>query len=75
MSTFPSVTGARLIKVLRKEGFEVLRARGSHRFLQHSDGRCTVVPVHSGEALGRGLLAKILKDCDLDRKDLQKLLK
>jgi len=74
MSTFPTVTGARLIKVLRKEGFEVLRIKGSHRFLQHPDGRCTVVPVHSGETLGRGLLSKILKDCDMDRKDLQKLL-
>ena len=74
MSTNPSITGARLIKALRKEGFEVLRVKGSHRFLQHADGRCTVVPVHSGEILGRGLLAKILKDCDLDRKNLQKLL-
>lgn len=75
MSTFPSVTGKRLIKALRKEGFEVLRVKGSHRFLQHPDGRCTVVPVHSGEVIGKGLLAKILKDCDLDRKDLQRLLK
>ena len=74
MSTFPSVTGLRLIKALRKEGFDVVRIRGSHRFLQHSDGRCTVVPVHAGETLGRGLLAKILKDCDLDRKDLHKLI-
>lgn len=75
MSTYPSITGARLIKALRKEGFEVLRIKGSHRFLRHSDGRCTVVPVHSGETLGRGLLAKILKDCDMDRSDLQRLLK
>ena len=75
MSIFSTVTGARLIKALRQSGFEVLRIRGSHRFLQHLDGRCTVVPVHSGEAIGKGLLAKILKDCDLNRKDLQRLLK
>ena len=75
MSTFPSITGARMIKALKTVGFKILRIKGSHHFLQHTDGRCTVVPVHSGETLGRGLLAKILKDCDLDREDLQKLLK
>ncbi|PJA42098.1 MAG: hypothetical protein CO182_04485, partial [Lysobacterales bacterium CG_4_9_14_3_um_filter_62_6] len=47
---------------------------GSHHFLQHSDGRATVVPVHSGETIGPGLFAKILRDCDLKREQLQKLL-
>ena len=74
MSTFPSVTGAQLVKALRKLGFEVIRIKGSHHFLQHSDGRCTVVPVHRGETLGRGLLAQILRDCDLSREELQKYL-
>jgi predicted RNA binding protein YcfA (HicA-like mRNA interferase family) len=75
MSTFPSVTGSRLIRALKKQGFEVFRTKGSHWFLQHPDGRCTVVPVHSAETMGRGLLAKILKDCDIDRKEPQHLLK
>ncbi|HCX89512.1 MAG: hypothetical protein COW04_01105 [Deltaproteobacteria bacterium CG12_big_fil_rev_8_21_14_0_65_43_10] len=74
MTTFPSVTGSRLISVLRKMGFEVLRTKGSHHFLQHSDGRCTVVPVHRGENIGRGLLAQILRDCDITREELQKML-
>ncbi|MFA6172472.1 MAG: type II toxin-antitoxin system HicA family toxin [Kiritimatiellales bacterium] len=74
MSTFPSITGSKLIKALRKSGFNVLRIKGSHHFLQHPDGRCTVVPVHQGETIGRGLLAKIMKDCDLSQTDLQKLL-
>ena len=74
MSTFPTVTGAQLVKALRKLGFEVIRIKGSHHFLQHSDGRCTVVPVHRGETLGRGLLAQILRDCDLSHEELQKYL-
>lgn len=74
MSNFPTVTGAQLVKALRKPGFEVIRIKGSHHFLQHSDGRCTVVPVHRGETLGRGLLAQILRDCDLSREELQKYL-
>ncbi|MDP2863024.1 MAG: type II toxin-antitoxin system HicA family toxin [Desulfobacterales bacterium] len=74
MSTFPSVTGVRLIRALIKVGFEVVRTKGSHHFLQHPDGRCTVVPVHRGENIGRGLLAQILRDCEMAREDLKKLL-
>ena len=74
MSDFPSLTGERLIKALRKQGFAVIRIRGSHHFLQHADGRCTVVPVHRGETIGRGLLAQILRDCDLTRDELRSVL-
>lgn len=71
MTTFPSFSGAQLIKILRKLGFETVRVKGSHHFLQHPDGRCTVVPVHRGEMIGRGLLAQILRDCDLSREELR----
>jgi predicted RNA binding protein YcfA (HicA-like mRNA interferase family) len=70
MSTFPAFTGVELIRTLRKLGFAVVRTKGSHHFLRHSDGRCTVVPVHRGESIGRGLLAQILKDCELSRDDI-----
>ncbi|WP_423225802.1 type II toxin-antitoxin system HicA family toxin [Candidatus Amarolinea aalborgensis] len=74
MSKFPSVTGAQLIRALRKLGFEVVRVKGSHHCLQHNDGRCTVVPVHRGETIGRGLLAQILRDCELSSEELQEKL-
>jgi predicted RNA binding protein YcfA (HicA-like mRNA interferase family) len=74
MSTFPAVTGQRLIKALRKLGFEVIRRKGSHHFLQHADGRCTVVPVHTGETIGRGLLSQIIRDCEISTADLKKIL-
>ncbi len=72
MSTFPAPSGVQLIKTLRHFGFELIRVKGSHHFLRHADGRCTVVPVHRGETLGRGLLAQILRDCDITREELQK---
>ena len=59
---------------LRKVGFEVIRVRGSHHFLRHSDGRCTVVPVHRGETIGPGLMAKILSDCEMTWEELIELL-
>jgi predicted RNA binding protein YcfA (HicA-like mRNA interferase family) len=71
MSSFPAVTGVRLIRALRKLGFEVIRIKGSHHFLRHPDGRCTVVPVHRGETIGRGLLSQILRDCDLSTEELR----
>lgn len=74
MSNFPAVTGQRLIKALKKIGFEVIRTRSSHNFLQHPDGRCTVVPVHAGETIGRGLLAQIIRDCETSIDELKKLL-
>jgi len=71
MSTFPSLNGIQLIKALRHLGFEIIRIKGSHHFLRHPDGRCTVVPVHRGESIGRGLLAQILRDCELTREEIQ----
>ncbi|MEM8556926.1 MAG: type II toxin-antitoxin system HicA family toxin [Bacteroidota bacterium] len=74
MSKLPSLTGKKLIKALRRAGFAVIRIKGSHHFLRHDDGRTTVVPVHSGETLGSGLLSKILRDCELTRDEFRSLL-
>ena len=71
MSKLP--TGRKLIAALERFGFIVARIRGSHHYLRHPDGRCTVVPVHAGEEIGRGLLAKILKDTDLAASDIHQL--
>ena len=64
----------KIIKVLSKLGFKTVRKRGSHVVLKHSDGRLTVVPVHAGEEIGRGLLNKIIKDTGLSKEEFIKLL-
>jgi predicted RNA binding protein YcfA (HicA-like mRNA interferase family) len=74
MSRAPRVTGPDLIAILGKLGFSVLRIKGSHHFLRHDDGRSTVVPAHSGETIGPGLLHKILRDCQISIEDLRALL-
>jgi predicted RNA binding protein YcfA (HicA-like mRNA interferase family) len=63
-----------VIKILTKIGFHIARQRGSHVFLRHADGRTTVVPVHKGEVIGRGLLLKIIKDVKLSREEFLKLI-
>jgi predicted RNA binding protein YcfA (HicA-like mRNA interferase family) len=59
-----------MVRALHQMGFEVIRIKGSHYFLRHLDGRCTVVPVHAGEMLGIGLVGKISKDADVSAEDL-----
>ena len=63
------------MKALQKAGFDVLRQRGSHVFLRHPDGRATVVPIHKGEDLGRGLLRKIIHDAELTREEFLEFLR
>lgn len=67
MPKAPRLKGRELIALLKKMGFEVVRIRGSHHFLQHNDGRGTVVPVHSGEIVGPGLFNKIIRDIDMTK--------
>lgn len=74
MSSLPKIDGRKFIKTLKKAGFEVIRIKGSHHFLRHSDGRATVVPVHAKENIGVGLFHKILKDCELTTDEFLKLL-
>jgi predicted RNA binding protein YcfA (HicA-like mRNA interferase family) len=75
MSKFPALSGSVIINVLKKSGFVVKRQKGSHVFLSHLDGRATVVPIHSGETIGPGLFAKILRDTELTRADFVKPVK
>lgn len=74
MSRPPRLTAKQLITALGKADFQVVRTRGSHRRLRHADGRVTSVPVHAGETIGPGLLAKILRDCEMKMDDLLALL-
>ncbi|MCL7959856.1 MAG: type II toxin-antitoxin system HicA family toxin [marine benthic group bacterium] len=74
MSRLPAITGKRLVSALGALGFATVRIRGSHHLLRHRDGRSTVVPVHGNETIGRGLLAKILRDCEVSRDELRREL-
>jgi len=75
MSKLPLLSANEIIKILQKMGFQRIRQEGSHVFLQHPDGRTTVIPNHPGEDVDRWLLNKILKkDLRIDREDFLKYL-
>ncbi len=70
MTRLPRLKGKEIIRILERAGFRTVRTKGSHTFLIHSDGRATVVPVHSGEIIGPGLLRAILRDVEMSVDDL-----
>ena len=70
MSQFPAVGGKDLVRALGKLGFDVVRSRGSHFWLEHPDGRATVIPIHANETIGKGLLSRILRECEVAREEL-----
>ncbi|MEE8423940.1 MAG: type II toxin-antitoxin system HicA family toxin [Thermodesulfobacteriota bacterium] len=63
----------KVIKTLEKMRFQKVRQKGSHIFMRHPDGRTTLVPVHKGEDIGRGLLRKIMRDVKTKREEFLKL--
>lgn len=74
MSKLPLLTARELIKILLKYGFVLKRQKGSHAFFGHADGRTTVIPIHKGEQIDRGLLNKIIRqDLKMDIDEFLKL--
>jgi predicted RNA binding protein YcfA (HicA-like mRNA interferase family) len=73
VTSYPAVKGKDLLAALRRAGFALIRTRGSHHFLRHTDGRSTVVPVRAGDAIGPGLPAGILCDGKFTREGLRRL--
>ena len=75
MSKLPVVSAKELIRVLEKEGYQVLRQKGSHIILQKKTAQeviTTVVPYH--DEIARGTLKSILRKTRLTPEQLIKLL-
>ncbi|MDE1170978.1 MAG: type II toxin-antitoxin system HicA family toxin [Verrucomicrobium sp.] len=70
MARFARLTGPELVKVLEEYGFAEARTQGSHRFMKHTDGRCTTVPMHARETIAPGLLSKICRDTSIGKDDM-----
>ena len=70
----PILKARELIKVLRQLGFNAIRQRGSHVFFAHPDGRTTLVLLHGGEDIGRGLLRQILREIKISPEEFMEYL-
>lgn len=74
MSKLPPLKSREIIKILRKLGFKKVRQKGSHAFFSHPDGRTTVVPIHKGKQIGRGLVRSIIHDIKMSPEEFGKLI-
>ncbi|QEG33377.1 type II toxin-antitoxin system HicA family toxin [Bythopirellula goksoeyrii] len=63
-----------MVRFLEREGFEVVRVRGSHHFLQREELR-TSVPVHQGKDLKIGTLRSILRDIQMSPEEFARRLR
>jgi len=70
MAKLPVISGHELIRVLQRDGFLIVRQRGSHVSLMRGQHK-TVVPLH--DELARGTLLGILKQCGLSKEQLLNL--
>jgi len=69
----PVVSGSQLVRALEKDGWTVVRQRGSHARLKKAGRRTAlVVPLH--KELRKGTLAGILRDADLGADAFRRLL-
>jgi predicted RNA binding protein YcfA (HicA-like mRNA interferase family) len=75
MSKLPVLKTKELIKVLNRMGFFQFHRVGSHTQFKHTDGKRTTIPIHYNKDIPRGILMAILKDIEISREELIKILK
>lgn len=74
MDKIKPLPAKKVIMVLEKIGFTQTRQKGSHLFMRHPDGRTTLITVHPGEDIGKGLIRKIISDAKLTRDEWFELI-
>lgn len=63
----------KILHALNSLGFKGIRQKGSHLFMEHPDGRTTVIPLH--DEIRTDLLTKIIKeDLKMKKEEFEKLL-
>jgi len=68
------LSARKVIRALENIGFRQIRQKGSHLFMWHPDGRTTLIPIHPGEKIGKGMIRKIINDAELTRDEWFELI-
>jgi predicted RNA binding protein YcfA (HicA-like mRNA interferase family) len=69
------VPAGKVIKVLKRVGFVLVRQSGSHKIYKNEEGKRVTVPYHSGKILHPKVLKSILRDADLTVDRFKELMK
>lgn len=74
MGKIPWPSGKEIVRFLEKQGFSIVRIRGSHHVMENN-GLKTTVPVHGNQTLKIGTLRGILRDIEMGTDDFEDLWK
>jgi len=69
------LSAQKLIKILQKAGFRIIRQKGSHVIMINDRNVRIVIPVHPGKDVKPGLIRAIIKEAGLSRQDFFRLIK
>jgi predicted RNA binding protein YcfA (HicA-like mRNA interferase family) len=61
----PRVSANKIIKILKKKGFKLVRQSGSHMIFRNSEGVRVTVPYHAGKMLHLKVLKNIMNDAKI----------
>ena len=63
-----NLSAKNLIKILRKNGFEFRRAKGSHQvYYNKKTNKTVIVPLHGNKDLAKGTFFSIIKQAGIDK--------
>jgi predicted RNA binding protein YcfA (HicA-like mRNA interferase family) len=65
----------KLIKILEKSGFKIIRQKGSHIIMMNNRKTRIVIPMHPGKAAKPGLVRGIIREAGTSREKFVALLK
>jgi len=71
----PPLSPHKLIKILQKADFRIIRQKGSHVIMMNDRNIRIVIPVHPGKDVKPGLIRAIIKEAGLSRQDFLRLIK
>jgi len=74
MPKLPSLTPQKIIKILKKKGYILDRAKGSHYIFYHPEMKKRVIVSLHKKNLPKGTLLEILKQAGLSKDELGDLL-
>ena len=75
MNKIKPLPAKKVIKALETIGFNQIRQKGGHLFMRHPDGRTTLITIHPGEDIGKGMIRKIISDTKITRDEWIELIK
>ena len=75
MPKIPPISPNKLVKILEKSGFKVIRQKGSHVIMINDKRTRIVIPIHPGKDIKPGLVRAIMREAGITREKFVALLK